>query len=136
MRFSSAYILAVAAALASSVSATPIDAGAEWCTVFCEIDSQCNCNERVCVSFSDLRARFNHNVLWHGRPSLCAGWVRVVFLLSHQWNCSMTLTRELLVIKAGRWVDQCFGFWTIFTATWAIEILEVCNSLWNCGCFC
>ncbi|KAG2741347.1 hypothetical protein P692DRAFT_20751049, partial [Suillus brevipes Sb2] len=62
-----------AAALASSVSATPIDAGAEWCTVFCEIDSQCNCNERVCVSFSDLRARFNHNVLWHGRPSLCAG---------------------------------------------------------------
>ncbi|KAG2744904.1 hypothetical protein P692DRAFT_201793636 [Suillus brevipes Sb2] len=67
MRFSSAYVLAVAAALASSVSATPTDAVAE-CAVFCDTDSQCDCGMSFCVSFSDfdLCARLNYKVLWHG----------------------------------------------------------------------
>ncbi|KAG2756245.1 hypothetical protein P692DRAFT_201781964 [Suillus brevipes Sb2] len=66
MRFSSAYVLAVAAALASSVSATNADADAESCTYWCITDYQCDCGKDTCVSFSDLRARFNHKVLWHG----------------------------------------------------------------------
>ncbi|KAG2743260.1 hypothetical protein P692DRAFT_20838908 [Suillus brevipes Sb2] len=63
MRFSSAYVLAVAAALVSSVSATPIDAGAEWCGVFCYKDSQCNCDERVCLVAESINVLVSEQIL-------------------------------------------------------------------------
>lgn len=63
MRLSSAFVLAVAAALADSVSATPVDAGVEDCPWVCYDYHQCkDCWVGQCVSFSDLRARFNHIV--------------------------------------------------------------------------
>ncbi|KAG2742724.1 hypothetical protein P692DRAFT_201795412 [Suillus brevipes Sb2] len=64
MRLSSAYVLAIAAALASSVSATNADAD-HGCHLFCLDESDCDCGAILCVSFSNLRARFNHKVLWH-----------------------------------------------------------------------
>ncbi|KIK36566.1 hypothetical protein CY34DRAFT_811210, partial [Suillus luteus UH-Slu-Lm8-n1] len=42
MRFSSAIVLAVVAALASSVSATPVNANVEHCEVLCSHDYQCD----------------------------------------------------------------------------------------------
>ncbi|KIK36487.1 hypothetical protein CY34DRAFT_811254 [Suillus luteus UH-Slu-Lm8-n1] len=42
MRFSSAIVLVVVAALASSISATPINANAEHCEIFCAHDHQCD----------------------------------------------------------------------------------------------
>ncbi|KIK33409.1 hypothetical protein CY34DRAFT_813617 [Suillus luteus UH-Slu-Lm8-n1] len=42
MRFSSTIVLAAVVALASSISATPIDDGAEHCTGLCAHDSQCD----------------------------------------------------------------------------------------------
>lgn len=41
MRISSAIVLAVAAALASSISAKPLDDNAESCPFFCWIDNNC-----------------------------------------------------------------------------------------------
>ncbi|KAG1779439.1 hypothetical protein EV702DRAFT_1088255 [Suillus placidus] len=41
MRFSCAIILAVVAVLASSISATPVDNGVEYCPVFCYWFTQC-----------------------------------------------------------------------------------------------
>jgi hypothetical protein len=63
MRLSSAFVLAVAAALAKSVSATPVDAGVEGCPWMCYDYHQCNtCWVGTCVSFNGLRARFNQIV--------------------------------------------------------------------------
>ncbi|KAG2340287.1 hypothetical protein BDR05DRAFT_950556 [Suillus weaverae] len=46
MRLSPAMVLAIVAALASSISATPIDADAEQCWIFCLTDKRCNaCSE-------------------------------------------------------------------------------------------
>ncbi|KIK33214.1 hypothetical protein CY34DRAFT_813789, partial [Suillus luteus UH-Slu-Lm8-n1] len=42
MRFSSAIVLAVVAALASSVSAKPINANVEHCEILCAHDYQCD----------------------------------------------------------------------------------------------
>ncbi|KAG1768870.1 hypothetical protein EDD22DRAFT_871294 [Suillus occidentalis] len=42
MRFSSTIVLAAVVALASSISAMPIDDGAEHCTGLCAHDWQCN----------------------------------------------------------------------------------------------
>ncbi|KAG2753891.1 hypothetical protein P692DRAFT_20796961 [Suillus brevipes Sb2] len=42
MRFSSTIVLTAVVALASSISATPIDDGAEHCTGLCIHDSQCD----------------------------------------------------------------------------------------------
>ncbi|KAG2747180.1 hypothetical protein P692DRAFT_201606896 [Suillus brevipes Sb2] len=42
MRFSSAIVLAVVAALASSISATPIDADVEHCAPLCSKNSECD----------------------------------------------------------------------------------------------
>ncbi|KAG2039264.1 hypothetical protein BDR03DRAFT_952366, partial [Suillus americanus] len=58
MRFSSAIVLTVVAALASSIPATPIDAAgatsADKCPLFCLWDSACsstNCDFQQCTYF-------------------------------------------------------------------------------------
>ncbi|KIK45583.1 hypothetical protein CY34DRAFT_507016 [Suillus luteus UH-Slu-Lm8-n1] len=74
MRLSSAFVLAVAAALAGSVSATPVDAGVEHCPLMCYDFHDCNtCWLGECVSFSGLRARFNHIVPSDGSSPFSAG---------------------------------------------------------------
>ncbi|KAG1779389.1 hypothetical protein EV702DRAFT_1087773 [Suillus placidus] len=76
MRFSRTIILAVVAALASSISATPIDDSAdsaESCPILCYWYTQCNdCSLGMCVSFSGLCPGFNQMTHWHGRSPLCA----------------------------------------------------------------
>lgn len=55
MRFSSVIVLAVVAALASSISATPIDARDDECPWYCSVDSQCGtCYYGYCVSTSSF----------------------------------------------------------------------------------
>ncbi|KAG2120572.1 uncharacterized protein F5147DRAFT_647047 [Suillus discolor] len=51
MRFSFAIALAVAATLASSISATPIEDSAQKCAFFCWIDVNCeHCTWGLCIS--------------------------------------------------------------------------------------
>ncbi|KIK35448.1 hypothetical protein CY34DRAFT_574529 [Suillus luteus UH-Slu-Lm8-n1] len=55
MRLSSAIILAVAAALTSSISAIPFDHNAGSCPYLCIFDSDCRgCTPEACVSISSF----------------------------------------------------------------------------------
>ncbi|KIK49282.1 hypothetical protein CY34DRAFT_797233 [Suillus luteus UH-Slu-Lm8-n1] len=74
MRFSSAIALAVVAALASSVSATPIDDNAETCHIWCVADIECStCGSLggVCVSINSFSWIDNMTRL-HGRAFFSA----------------------------------------------------------------
>ncbi|KAG1760203.1 hypothetical protein EDD22DRAFT_902384, partial [Suillus occidentalis] len=73
MRFSSAIILAVVAALASSISATPLDADIQHCPAFCAHSRECaSCPRKKCVSFSDLCLESNHITHRHERSPFYA----------------------------------------------------------------
>ncbi|KAG2743251.1 hypothetical protein P692DRAFT_20747469 [Suillus brevipes Sb2] len=73
MRFSSAIVVTVVAALASSISATPIDAGIQHCPVFCVHTKQCaTCSRKKCVSFSYLCLESDHITHWHERSPFYA----------------------------------------------------------------
>jgi hypothetical protein len=69
MRFSLAIILAV---VASSISATPIDANAQDCPAFCWINNNCkDCTWGLCVSISRSPG-FDNMAHLHGRNFLSA----------------------------------------------------------------
>ncbi|KAG2747164.1 hypothetical protein P692DRAFT_2039284, partial [Suillus brevipes Sb2] len=70
MRLSFAMVLPVIAALASLTSASPSDAGAKKCPLFCRHTRQCSaCPVVSCVSFGGLSPRFNH--ITHQHCSTC-----------------------------------------------------------------
>ncbi|KAG2737078.1 hypothetical protein P692DRAFT_20762582 [Suillus brevipes Sb2] len=74
MRFSSAIVLAVVTALASSASAVPIDDNSEACHFFCISDADCTtCGSLggVCVSISSFSWIDNTTHL-HGRAFFSA----------------------------------------------------------------
>ncbi|KAG1841815.1 hypothetical protein DFJ58DRAFT_69811 [Suillus subalutaceus] len=69
MRFSSAIVLAVVAALASSISATPVaDAGTETCATWCIHDRQCStCPGRKCTfPWCDVSRVFSFTSVQYG----------------------------------------------------------------------
>jgi hypothetical protein len=79
MRFSSAIVLAVVAALASSISAKPIDADVQHCEILCTKSSQCDtCGPKggFCVSISSFPG-LHDSPAWQYFP-LCYGWVSCV----------------------------------------------------------
>ncbi|KAG1781193.1 hypothetical protein EV702DRAFT_1074495 [Suillus placidus] len=90
MRFSSAIVLAVVAALASSpISAMPAQAGADLCPNFCKTDEVC----QGCMAVP---------IFLHSASCFCIH-------IGAVW--SLVLTRELLVIcRVDRPVDLAFSF--------------------------
>ncbi|KAG2356758.1 hypothetical protein BDR07DRAFT_1422332 [Suillus spraguei] len=78
MRFSSAIIFTVVAALASSISAMPADtadAAADKCPLMCLSDKHCssmNCDFQECVSISSFPELYNNITHLHGRSIFSA----------------------------------------------------------------
>ncbi|KAG2120564.1 uncharacterized protein F5147DRAFT_662424 [Suillus discolor] len=73
MRFSFAIFLVVVAQMASSSSATPIQAGIEDCPVFCVHKYECAyCPSKNCVSYSGFCPGFNHDSSTRQIAFICA----------------------------------------------------------------
>ncbi|KAG1767313.1 hypothetical protein EV702DRAFT_1147337 [Suillus placidus] len=101
MRFTFAIALAVVAALASLISATPIDASsADKCPIFCWRDPACQgCFLKTCVSISSF-PRFDNMTHLYGRPFLSA--IRLI-PRSESRFCEVSRASAFTSAQYGRW---------------------------------